>query len=446
MRQFYLRNGNGAEYSLMDVQHWLNSPKGLGLKFKIKYSQVGPSFIKTKTVSNPQNPTGTVIFTGNKLYDKYQEFVLFTQVEPLILVYNPNGTEYIANVSLEEIKKDPAAVRPGEEVIVLGGGNTAMDVARAAIRLPGVKKVSLVYRRTKRYMPADEEELQMALEDGVEFMELLAPERLQDGQLICHVMKLGEPDASGRRSPVDTGEVRQIPADTVIAAVGERVDTALFETAGCAIDTKGRPAVDSGMKTSIEGIYAIGDARRGPATVVEGIADAQAAAASIAGIRFDGCEGENSATPENAYLFKKGRVAEDLSVVPDWRCLGCPSVCEVCADVCPNRANVVIHVPGRRQAQILHVDGMCNECGNCAVFCPYNGKPYRDKFTLFRSEEDFADSENEGFLPVGADSVKVRLDGQEETVQVNNLEKVSGEAAEMIRTVMKDYGYLIHHS
>jgi len=106
MRQFYLRNGNGAEYSLMDVQHWLNSPKGLGLKFKNKYSQVGPSFIRTKVVSNPQNPTGTVIFTGNKLYDKYQEFVLFTQVEPLILVYNPNGTEYIANVSLEEIKKE----------------------------------------------------------------------------------------------------------------------------------------------------------------------------------------------------------------------------------------------------------------------------------------------------------------------------------------------------
>ncbi|SDA71225.1 hypothetical protein SAMN02910275_02346 [Butyrivibrio sp. INlla18] len=106
MRRFYLRNGNGAEYSLMDVEHWLNSPKGLGLKFKNKYSQVGPSFIRTKVVSNPQNPTGTVIFTGNKLYDKYQEFVLFTQVEPLILVYNPNGTEYIANVSLEEIKKE----------------------------------------------------------------------------------------------------------------------------------------------------------------------------------------------------------------------------------------------------------------------------------------------------------------------------------------------------
>ena len=106
MRQFYLRNGNGAEYSLMDVKHWLNSPKGLGLKFKNKYSQVGSNFIRTKVISNPKNPTGTVIFTGDNVYDKYQEFMFFTQIEPLVFVYNPNGTEYIANVSLEEIKKE----------------------------------------------------------------------------------------------------------------------------------------------------------------------------------------------------------------------------------------------------------------------------------------------------------------------------------------------------
>ena len=106
MRQFYLRNGNGAEYSLMDVEHWLNSPKGLGLKYKDKYSQVGTNFIRTKKVTNPKDVQGTLIFTGDKLYDKYQEFMLFTQIEPLIFVYNPNGTEYIANVSLEEIKKE----------------------------------------------------------------------------------------------------------------------------------------------------------------------------------------------------------------------------------------------------------------------------------------------------------------------------------------------------
>ena len=105
---------------------------------------------------------------------------------------------------------------------------------------------------------------------------------------------------------------------------------------------------------------------------------------------------------------------------------------------------MAVHVPGKCQAQIIHVDGMCNECGNCAVFCPYNGKPFRDKFTLFWSEEDFADSENEGFLMAGADSVKLRLDGKEQTVRVDELDSVSAEAATVIRTVIRDYGYLIH--
>ena len=344
---------------------------------------------------------------------------------------------------LEQLKTNPASVRAGQHVVVLGGGNTAMDVARAARRLPGSPEVRLVYRRTRRYMPADEEELQMALEDGVEFMELLAPVRLENGQLVCRVMELGAPDASGRRSPVDTGETVKIPADTVIAAVGERVDTALFEAAGCRIDEKGRPVTDAAMKTSVDGIYAVGDARRGPATVVEGIADAQAAAADICGMRFDGFEKENCAAAENLYLYKKGQIAEEAAAVPDWRCLGCPTVCEVCADVCPNRANVAVHVPGRCQAQIIHVDGMCNECGNCAVFCPYNGKPYRDKFTLFWSEEDFENSENEGFLMTGENGVRVRLDGSTQALGLNELDQLPKDAADVIRTVKQDYAWLI---
>ena len=344
---------------------------------------------------------------------------------------------------LQKIKDDPASVCVGENVVVLGGGNTAMDVARAARRLPGSPNVRLVYRRTKRYMPADEEELQMALDDGVEFMELLAPDQQKDGQLFCHVMELGAPDASGRRSPVDTGKVIQIPADTVIAAVGEQVDPTLFTGAGCELDGKGRPVADADMRTSIEGIYAIGDARRGPATVVEGIADAAKAAAAIAGISFDRYLPENSAASEDVYLFKKGQIADDPTANPDWRCLGCPSVCEVCADVCPNRANVAIHVPGKSQAQIIHVDGMCNECGNCAVFCPYSGKPYKDKFTLFWSEEDFADSENEGFLMTGKDLVKLRLDGKEYHCSPDELSRISTDAAAVIATVIKEYSWLL---
>ena len=346
---------------------------------------------------------------------------------------------------LEAIKRNPASVDVGKNVVVLGGGNTAMDVARAAKRLPGSPNVRLVYRRTRRYMPADEEELQMALDDGVEFKELLAPERLENGELICSVMELGAPDASGRRSPVATGETARIPADAVIAAVGERVDTALFEAAGCALDAKGRPDVDADMRTSVSGVYAVGDAHRGPATVVEGIADAAVAAAAIAGISYDACAAENTAAGEEKYLFKKGMVADDTSAVPDWRCLGCPSVCEVCADVCPNRANVVIHVPGKCQAQIVHMDGMCNECGNCAVFCPYSGRPYRDKLTLFWSEEDFTDSENEGFLMAGGDRVKLRLDGQVQEVAVDALDQVSQDAAGAILTIIRDYPWLLHN-
>ena len=121
---------------------------------------------------------------------------------------------------LTAVKYGQDSLNLGKDVVVIGGGNTAMDVARAAVRQRGVRTVRLVYRRTKRYMPADEEELRMALEDGVIFEELLAPEllapvSLKDGTLVCSVMKLGEPDESGRRRPVDTGEKKLLPADTV---------------------------------------------------------------------------------------------------------------------------------------------------------------------------------------------------------------------------------------
>ena len=343
---------------------------------------------------------------------------------------------------LEAAKKDIGKVSLGKNVIVLGGGNTAMDVARAAKRVPGTEHVRLVYRRTKRYMPADEEELRLAVEDGVEFMELLAPVGFKEGSLLCSVCELGEPDASGRRSPVDTGRTVMLPADTVIAAVGEQIDTGLYEKAGVQTDAKGRPVVDASMQTSVSGIYAIGDGRRGPATVVEAIADAAKAAAAIAGVSYDKYAAENSSGPEKTYLEKKGLVFRDLSVMPDTRCLGCPTVCEVCADVCPNRANVAIHVEGKCQAQILHVDGMCNECGNCAVFCPYSGRPYRDKFTLFWSAEDFENSENEGFLPLKDGRVRLRLDGTVQDAAVEDLAKISADAAGIIRTVLQEYPYL----
>ena len=329
----------------------------------------------------------------------------------------------------------------GENVIVVGGGNTAMDAARAAIRTPGVKRVRLVYRRTAKYMPADEEELALAKEDGVEFRELLAPVAFENGALLCSVMKLGAPDASGRRSPVETGERISLPCDTLIAAVGEKVETALFLENGIALTERGRVETDANLQTSRAHVYVIGDCSRGPATVVEGIADARKAADAIAGKYAYGICG-CAQTTEDACFEKQGVLKDyEQAEKERGRCLNCGTVCECCVQVCPNRANVAIKVPGKHMPQILHVDRMCNECGNCLVFCPYDSRPYKEKFTLFATEAEFDGSENPGFLPLAERTVKLRLNGVR-TVDLDR-DAIDPDAKAMIETVLKEYSYLI---
>ena len=344
---------------------------------------------------------------------------------------------------LEAFKSDPASLDLGTDVVVVGGGNTAMDVARAAKRVPGVKNVRLAYRRTSRYMPADEEELTMALADGVEFLELLAPDTLENGVLTCDVMELGEPDASGRRRPVATGQTREVPATAVIAAVGERVDGGVYAASGCELDEKGLPVVDATLQTSVPHVFAVGDCRRGPVTVVKAIADAQVVARAIANASFDAQEASNIAAEVAKVFSQRGNLCADCASTDKTRCLSCAAVCETCVEVCPNRANVAVRVPGMRQSQIVHVDGMCNECGNCAVFCPYSqGRPYKDKLTLFWSREDFDDSTNEGWLPT-KDGALVRLGGTVATYDVEDAAcGLPEDVRKIIVTVRDKYAYL----
>ncbi len=329
----------------------------------------------------------------------------------------------------------------GENVVVIGGGNTAMDAARAAIREKGVKHVRLVYRRTARFMPADEEELERAKEDGVEFCELLAPVAFENGSLLCNVMKLGEPDASGRCSPVETGETVTLPCDTLIAAVGEKIEADLFAKNGIALSERGKVKTDGNLMTNRKGVYVIGDCNRGPATVVEGIADARRVADAIVGTyHYAICDG---AASTEAACFDKHGVLKDYEQAEKerGRCLNCGTVCECCVQVCPNRANIAIHVPGKCMPQILHIDRMCNECGNCLVFCPYDSKPYKEKFTLFRTEAEFDGSENKGFLPLSERVVKLRLNDVR-TVDLDR-DAIDPDAKALIETVLKEYRYLI---
>ena len=329
----------------------------------------------------------------------------------------------------------------GEDVIVIGGGNTAMDAARAAKRVKGVKRVRLVYRRNARYMPADEEELQLAKEDGVEFCELLAPIAWENGKLLCGVMKLGEPDAGGRRTPVDTGKTVELPCSTLIAAIGEKIETKLFTENGIALNERGKVVTDANLQTTREHIYVIGDCNRGPATVVEGIADARRVADAIVGpYAFEVCA--CGSTTEDACAAKQGILKDyEQAEQERERCLHCGTVCECCVQVCPNRANVAIRVPGKTMPQILHVDRMCNECGNCLVFCPYDSKPYKEKFTLFATEQEFDGSGNRGFLPLKNRVVKLRLDDVK-TVDLDR-DPIDADAKAIIEAVLSEYQYLI---
>ncbi|CAA7602995.1 putative selenate reductase, YgfK subunit [Acididesulfobacillus acetoxydans] len=385
---------------------------------------------------------------------------------------------------LEEFKRGQGTLTLGRHVAVIGGGNSAMDAARAALRVPGVEKVSIVYRRTRAYMPADREELELALAEGVVFKELLSPVSLRGGMLHCQVMVLGEEDASGRRSPLpEAGRFEDIPADTVLTAIGEQVDRELLVKNGIALDAKGGVQVDPmTLKTNLEHVYLGGDALYGPSTVVESIAHGtRAAKAILAELGFDqapevgvgedagektvagfGRSGARDSTGAPATVITEGQRAEiaakkgvlqtfaGLEQEPG-RCLECQAVCNVCTEVCPNRANIAVQVsaPGLKNTnQIIHIDGMCNECGNCATFCPTAGDPYKDKLTLFWSDEDFNNSKNSGFLLRSggeAPSFKVRIGGDVREVRFDEKGGRSGlseDVAAMIWAAYRNYPYL----
>lgn len=346
---------------------------------------------------------------------------------------------------LADFKASDGNLDIGKNVVVIGGGNTAMDTARAVKRTRGVEHSYLVYRRTKRYMPADEEELVMAVDDGVEFMELLAPARLEDGKLLCKVMKLGDFDASGRRGVVETAKEKEIPADTVIAAVGEKVPTGFYESLGIHVNDRGRAIVnEETCETNLPGVYVVGDGLGGPATVVEGIRDGLKAAEAVAGEKL--VQDYEPHMDEKEVYKKRGLITDELEKAEECgRCLTCSGICENCTEVCPNRANIAIRVPGMEKHQIIHVDYMCNECGNCKSFCPYDSAPYLDKFTLFADEKDMEESKNQGFTVLDREAVtcRVRFLGETEVWTRGDKTRIPEALQKVMEEVCTTYSYLL---
>ncbi len=336
----------------------------------------------------------------------------------------------------------------GKNIIVLGGGNVALDAVRAVKRLVGTTgTVILAYRRTRAEMPADEEELEEALEEGIEWIELANPLEVltEQGQITgmkFQKMKIEGKDDSGRSKPVPDGD-KQITfdCDTIIPAFGQDVEPEFREL----IDKQGV------LTASSENVFIGGDAKRGASTLIKAIADGKYTAWNI--MERSGVKPEdtsrvhvdkdvtlselqfNKARTERGKHIKKlppeertdfelvnQPLPEDEIEQEAGRCMFCDELCNICVDVCPNRANhsyeikpFSVEIPFARaengrvtkgtngifslkqRYQVLNIKDFCNECGNCETFCPSSGAPFKDKPQLHLTEKSFSEAE-EGYF------------------------------------------------
>jgi putative selenate reductase len=299
----------------------------------------------------------------------------------------------------------------GSKTLVIGGGNTAMDAARTARRLTGAA-VTVVYRRTKREMPATDEEIEGLLAEGNVLEELASPTRivLQDGRVMaleCVRNRLGEPDADGRRRPIPIeGSEFTLAADSIIVAIGQSPDIAFLDGSAVSPRPDGAIAVEPQTGRAAPGVYAGGDAARGPAIIIEACADGRRAAEAIGaqlGILFEPPAARPAVLSETDILGRaqlgfvvrtcsalSGAQAPTTSQIRDLlipqakhararkealhqpetlpvtqragfdlveqtlsaeaargeaaRCLQCATLCDKCVEVCPNRANYTYFV------------------------------------------------------------------------------------------------------
>lgn len=340
----------------------------------------------------------------------------------------------------------------GRNVVIIGGGNTAMDAARTAYRLVSNNgKVTIVYRRTINEMPADQGEIKAVLEEGIEIMELVTPEKViqKEGQvkaLLCCRVELKGVDPKGRPLPTKIdGSEFEIPCDTIIPAIGQNLDIDFATNDLLKADTKT-------YKTKIGNVFIGGDALRGASTAINAIADGRKAAEQImkqSEIDFSikrPSNGKSFSKKELMVKRSKRVFAKEIKELPlndrqnfklvsetldrqsiteeASRCLYCDEICNICTTVCPNFANYAYEITPikyylqkavldengkieiqndkqfevKQKYQILNIANFCNECGNCNTFCPTASAPYKEKPKIYLTICSFKDAEEGYYL------------------------------------------------
>jgi putative selenate reductase len=327
----------------------------------------------------------------------------------------------------------------GTHVVIIGGGNTAMDAARTALRLVGQHgSVTIVYRRSRKEMPADQGEIRAAIGEGGKLVELVKPLKINHvgGKvtgLVCCRTALSVTGKDGRPIPVAIPDSEfEIPCDAIIPAIGQELDLDFLNAGELQV-------VPGSYKTGIPRVFIGGDACRGASTAINAIADGRLAAEEIIASLKEEVLSESSLIPAPSWQktpevpndllhkrmsrsFSKLHEEEYNATEPDFslvessltqeeaideasRCLECDVLCNVCVTVCPNLANFGYQVnPGtwflqkavkqedesiafseaepfqiEQHHQVLNIRDLCNECGNCTTFCPTSGSPFRDK-------------------------------------------------------------------
>jgi putative selenate reductase len=368
----------------------------------------------------------------------------------------------------------------GRRAVVIGGGDTAMDATRTAHRMTGAP-VTLLYRRTREEMPAAEEELEGALEEGNVLEELVSPVRIvrEHGQVVsveCVRNRLGEPGPDGRREPAPiAGSEFMVEADTVILAVGQLPELAFLDGSAVQRHKSGGVLIDPATGCAgPDAVYAGGDVVIKPDSIIAACADGRRAAEGI-------CEhfcvpfAQPSARPQtltradiiqvkpvraqrvvqhraamtplserSGFGLIEAALSTDDATAEALRCVQCTTFCDKCVEVCPNRANLTFemqpvewmlpqfackddvlvragqaHFQVSQSRQILHVDDWCNECDNCQTFCVHHGKPYREKPRLFLQEADFR-LENDNAYFIAGDAIRRREGGQEYSLTLHD--------------------------
>lgn len=344
---------------------------------------------------------------------------------------------------------------------VIGGGDVAMDCARVSKRLGG--DVTVIYRRTREEMPAHHEELMSLLHERIPIQELSAPKSIvvENGKvkgLRCATMQLGEPDASGRRRPVEVpGADFTIALDVVIAAIGQQPLLDFLKGSGIETNRKGYVVADAKGITSAENVFAGGDAvNDGPLSLVKAENDGKQIAAEIlrrvAGVEPAEepmrCTGGLDLPAElwkQAIRIPRVEIPElpfdhrmrleeviqtlspEAAQAEAARCMRCDRFCSLCTSVCPNQAFLTYQsqpfsaelatwtvtggqvVAGKRvkfaavqASQTAVLTDYCNECGNCATFCPTAGRPYVDKPRIYAHPGEFEAQADNAFRFTGA--------------------------------------------